>query len=248
LSASNRPTPSRLLALCLFAASPLLAQLPGSTSATTFAPFLLPLETDPNASGTGSILNSNGLTLALTNPFFQPLGTNGRTCATCHQPANSMSISAATVQQRYTLSSGQDPLFAPIDGANCPDAVTSSHVYAISDPANPHSLLLNRALIRIGLPWPPKGIKPEFTIAGVWDPTHCELNTKWGLTSSTPTVSVYRRSLMAANLKYDTTVAKDQIAPGQILPTDPTPDFRKRATSCMTAANQPCNIKRWMLS
>jgi hypothetical protein len=159
-----------------------------------------------------------------------------------------MSISAATVQQRYTLSSGQDPLFAPIDGANCPDAVTSSHVYAISDPANPHSLLLNRALIRIGLPWPPKGIKPEFTIAGVWDPTHCELNTKWGLTSSTPTVSVYRRSLMAANLKYDTTVAKDQIAPGQILPTDPTPDFRKRATSCMTAANQPCNIKRWMLS
>lgn len=194
---------------------------PGSTSATTFAPILLPSEMYPNATGMAGTLNANGLTLALTNPFFQPLGTNGRTCATCHQPANSMSISVSTVQQRYTSSHGQDPLFAPVDGANCPDAVTSSAFYAISDPANPRSLLLNRALIRVGLPWPPKGITPEFSIAKVTDATHCELNANYGLLSKEPTISVYRRSLMAANLKYVTTVGPGAAAPGQVLPIDP---------------------------
>ena len=133
-----------------------------------------------------------------------------------------MSISTPTVQQRYTLSHGQDPIFLPVDGANCPDAVTSNQFYAISDPNNPHSLLLNRALIRVGLPWPPAAVKtPEFYIAGVWDPTHCELNTNYGLLSKNPTVSVYRRSLMAANLKYVTTVGSGVTAPGQTLPVDP---------------------------
>ena len=205
------------------ATEPLAAQLPllPSTSATRYSPILLPFEQDPNPTGLGQTFNGSGLTIAALNPFFQPLGTNGRTCATCHQPENSMSMSVSTVQQRYTLSHGQDPLFAPIDGANCPDAVTSSTFYAISDPANPRSLLLNRALIRVGLPWPPKGITPEFNIVGVWDPTHCELNTTYGLLSKTPTVSVYRRSLMAANLKYVTTVGKGAAAPGQVLPVDP---------------------------
>ena len=213
-----------LFGLAAMVSKPLAAQLPwlpGSASATSFTPFLLPLEQDPNATGLGQTFNGNGLTIAALNPFFQPLGTNGRTCATCHQPANSMSIAISTVQQRYLLSRGQDPLFAPIDGANCPDAVTSSTFYAISDPANPHSLLLNRALIRVGLPWPPKGITPEFNIVGVWDPTHCELNTNYGLLSKPPTISVYRRSLMAANLKYVTTVGKGAAAPGQLLPIDP---------------------------
>ena len=221
------PKSIRSIALFLFglvavSAAPLFAQdLFDSTSATTFNPFLFGVENDPNPTGFGQTLNMNGLTIAALSPFFQPLGTNGRTCATCHQPANSMSLSVSTVQQRYTLSRGQDPLFAAVDGANCPDAVTSAKLYAINDPNNPHSLLLNRALIRIGLPWPPKGVTPEFYIAGVWDPTHCELNTNYGLTSKSPTVSVYRRSLMAANLKYVTTVGKGVTAPGQVLPIDP---------------------------
>lgn len=203
---------------------PLAAQFPwspGNTNALFYSPLLLPSETDPNATGFAQTLNQNGLIFAPLNPFFQALGTNGRTCATCHQPSVSMGISTPTVQQRYTLSKGQDPLFMPVDGANCPDAVTSTKFYAISDPSNPHSLLLNRALIRIGLAWPPAGVTPEFYIAGVWDPTHCELNSNYGLLSKTPTVSVYRRSLMAANLKYVTTVGPGVTAPGQTLPIDP---------------------------
>ena len=108
---------------------PLAAQFPwspGNTNALFYSPLLLPSEIDPNATGFAQTLNQNGLIFAPLNPFFQALGTNGRTCATCHQPSVSMGISVPTVQQRYTLSKGQDPLFMPVDGANCPDAVTST--------------------------------------------------------------------------------------------------------------------------
>jgi hypothetical protein len=215
-----------LLGMTSVATAPLAAQfpapwLPGSTSALTFSPFLLPSESDPNPSGIGGTLNQNGFLFAPLNPFFQALGTNERTCATCHQPSVAMGISVQTVRERYMLSHAQDPLFLPVDGANCPDAVASSTFYGISDPNNPHSLLLDRALIRIGLPWPAKGVTPEFYIAGVWDPTHCELNANYGLLSKNPTVSVYRRSLIAANLKYVTTVGVGVTPPGVTLPTDP---------------------------
>src|SRR5512138_842562 len=32
------------------------------------------------------------------NPFFQELGSNGRTCATCHQPAQAWTIAPVEVQ------------------------------------------------------------------------------------------------------------------------------------------------------
>src|SRR5689334_5878010 len=56
-----------------------------------------------------------------SNPFFQSLGTNGRTCATCHQADQAFSMSAEKIRERFTFSHGGDPLFAPVDGANCPD-------------------------------------------------------------------------------------------------------------------------------
>src|SRR5438105_6804532 len=37
----------------------------------------------------------------LTGPFFQSLGTNGRTCATCHQPSDAWTVSAAHVKARF---------------------------------------------------------------------------------------------------------------------------------------------------
>ena len=33
-------------------------------------------------------------TITAKNPFFQDLGTNGRTCFTCHQPQNGWTVSA----------------------------------------------------------------------------------------------------------------------------------------------------------
>ena len=80
------------------------------------------------------------------NDFFQPLGTNGRTCATCHQADQAFGLNARHVQQLFSQTHGDDPLFAPVDGANCPDAG--------KEDAAGHSLLLKNGLIRVGITLP----------------------------------------------------------------------------------------------
>ena len=154
-----------------------------------------------NPSGRLSILNTAGRIETKGNAFFEPIGENGRACVTCHQPADAMSISVETIQQRWQATNGKDPLFAAIDGKNCPDLPDA-------DPKS-HSLLLSRGLIRVFLPWPPKAVdgsavKPEFTIEVVRDPTGCNTSSVYGLNSPSPTVSVYRRPRPVANLKYVT--------------------------------------------
>lgn len=136
------------------------------------------------------------------HPFFEPIGSNGRACVTCHQPANSMSLSVEMVQARWAETQGRDPLFAMVDGANCPNLTPG-------DPES-HSLLLEHGLFRIGMPWPPRApdggsIVPEFTLEVVEDPSGCNLDDVYGLNSENPTVSVYRRPRMSANLRYVTT-------------------------------------------
>src|SRR5690348_13884594 len=72
----------------------------------------------PDPTGILQVFNQNG-GLDLTGPFFQSLGTNGRSCATCHQPSDAMSVSAAHIQQRFDATQGLDPIFRPVDGSNC---------------------------------------------------------------------------------------------------------------------------------
>jgi hypothetical protein len=162
---------------------------------------LAALATYHNASGSIGILNANGPVETAGHPFFEPIGRNGRACVTCHQPANAMSISVDMIRKRWADTKGKDPLFAPVDGMNCP------HLPA-DDPAS-FSLLLERGLFRIFLPWPPRSpdgspIEPEFTLEVVRDPTGCNTHPEYGLGSTNPMVSVYRRPRPAANLRYVT--------------------------------------------
>jgi len=155
----------------------------------------------PNAHGQIGIVSKTPVDTK-GHPFFEPMGTNGRACITCHQPANSMSLSVDTVQQRWKASGSKDPLFAMIDGANCPNLNP--------DDESSHSLLLKHGLFRIGMPWPPRDangqpISPEFSIEVVKDPAGCNLDQRYGIKSGTPTISVYRRPRMSANLRYVTT-------------------------------------------
>src|SRR5690606_10492514 len=94
---------------------------------------------------------------------------------------------------------GTDPIFAAVDGMNCPHLPPG-------DPAS-HSLLLERGLFRIPLPWPPvdeagRPIAPEFTLEVVRDPTGCNTHPVYGITGERREVSVYRRPRPAANLRY----------------------------------------------
>jgi hypothetical protein len=110
-----------------------------------------------------------------------------------------MGLSVAALRERWRVTGGRDPVFAAIDGSNNPRLP--------QDQASSHSLLLDRGLIRVALPWPPRPIAgrhvtPEFTIDVVRDPTGVNLDPTYGLKSAEPTVSVFRRPRPVANLKY----------------------------------------------
>ncbi len=145
--------------------------------------------------GLVSTYNKNG-PITENTPFFQSLGTNGRTCATCHVAGNAMGLSTQNIQERFLLTQGHDPLFAAFDGGNCP--ATSSN-----DPAT-HSLLLRNGLIRIPLQLPATA---QFTIRAVVDPYGCAIVTD--PVSKLQTVSVYRRPLPTTNLKFLSTIMFD---------------------------------------
>lgn len=152
-----------------------------------------------NSAGRLGIINADGAVNTDGHPFFEPLGENGRACVSCHQPADGMSLSVETIVRRWRETSGADPLFAMIDGANCPHLPPA-------DPAS-HSLLLRRGLIRVGLSWPPVAadgtpIAPEFELEVVRDPTGCNTHPVYGLNGERHEVSVYRRPRPAANLRY----------------------------------------------
>src|SRR5437660_982699 len=103
--------------------------------------------TFPDASGFLATVNQGGPTVQASNPFFQDLGTNGRRCVTCHEPGDAMSITPPHVRQRFNSTQGMDPLFRPVDGANCPTADVST----LDGRRNAYSLLLTKGLIRIGI-------------------------------------------------------------------------------------------------
>jgi hypothetical protein len=166
-------------------------------------PVIPQLEIDLDPSGAVATFQPRGSTVTAKNAFFQDIGTNGRTCFTCHQPEDGWSLSAQHAQDRFHADSN-DPLFRLVDGATCPSDDVSTH----GKKRKAYSLLLKRGLIRIGLPMPSAGL--EFQITDVNDPYGCNTNSTTGLTGSTAgTVSVYRRPLPATNLGFLNTVMWD---------------------------------------
>ena len=151
----------------------------------------------PNDNGVLRTLITGGPVRTQGHPFFEPLGTNGRACVSCHQPADAMSLSAATVRQRWEVTGGRDPIFAAIDGSNCPTLPQGV--------ASSHSLLLERGLFRVERPWPVtefngRPVTPDFTIEVVRDPWGCNSGAEYGPENGR--ISVYRRPRPLANLKY----------------------------------------------
>lgn len=124
-----------------------------------------------------------------TSPFFASLGTNGRSCATCHVPSTAFGLSAADARARFAVTHGDDPLFTGLDGADCPDAPRAA--------AAGHSLMLGNGLLRIALAVPQS---PEFTVETVRDPYGCD--DRVDPASGARTLSVYRRPLPATNLRF----------------------------------------------
>ncbi len=168
-------------------------------------PLIIPkFEQDPDPSGIIATLQPTGPTQTSKNAFFQSLGTNDRTCFTCHQPQDAWTVSAQHVQQRFDADPN-DPLFRLVDGATCP----SDDVSTPGGRQRAFVLLLKKGLIRIGLPMP-SSTTLQFRVVSVNDPYNCNTNPTTGLTSSTTgIVSSYRRPLPATNLGFLSTIMWD---------------------------------------
>ena len=128
-----------------------------------------------------------------SNPFFMPLGTNGRSCATCHPVAQGLTFTPDYAQRVFSSTKGLDPLFAPVDGTNNPVADMST----VAARAANCSMMLSKGLLRIGLPIPAHA---EFSLASVDDP--------YGYASAKE-LSCFRRPLPATNLRFLSSVMWD---------------------------------------
>lgn len=163
----------------------------GQTAGSQSLPNLFPL---PNGSGLVATYNAGGRPIDLSGPFFQSLGANGRSCASCHLPTEGWSISADEVKLRFELTLGLDPIFRTNDGSNCDHNIDTS---SLQGRRNAYSLLRNKGLIRVALAMPANA---EFTVLSVVNPYGC---------GDTATLSMYRRPLPATNLRFLSTVMWD---------------------------------------
>src|SRR5437016_3198556 len=82
--------------------------------------------TDPFSDATGTIqtFSASG-SVDTTGAFFRSIGSNGRTCVSCHVPASGWTITPSELNARFTATQGLDPVFRTVDGSNSPDADVS---------------------------------------------------------------------------------------------------------------------------
>ena len=147
----------------------------------------------PNSGGILRTITLDGSSIDTNNPFFQSLGTNGRSCVSCHVANTGWTISPAEVQDRFNKTSGLDPIFRTNDGSNSPTADVST----LAARRDAYSMLLSKGLIRVGLPIPAGA---EFELSEVDDP--------YGFASAAE-LSLFRRPLPTTNLRFLTSVMWD---------------------------------------
>jgi hypothetical protein len=135
-----------------------------------------------------------------------------------------MSVTPAQLKERWRKTNGQDPVFAAIDGSNCPALPQAKEAS--------HSLLLNRGLFRVALKVPANA---EFTLEVVRDPAGCNA-------TGSPTISVYRRSRITANLKY-VTFGASPLNPHTGDPVDLDPDTHQPVAMNLMADARAATLK-----
>ena len=145
-----------------------------------------------NPTGIARTYNLGGAT-DFDNLFFQSLGTNGRSCGSCHDAADGWTIVPSHVQARFEATNGEDPIFRTNDGSNSPVADVST----VDAKRSAYSMLLTKGLIRVGIGVPSNA---EFDLIGVDDP--------YGYASASE-LSLFRRPLPATNLRFLATVMWD---------------------------------------
>jgi cytochrome c peroxidase len=161
----------------------------GAAGEPTRLPNVVPV---PNPMGLAATFSTSG-PIDLTGAFFQSLGTNGRSCGSCHQASDGWTVIPSHIRARFEASRGTDPIFRTNDGANSPTADVST----VSARRSAYSMLLNKGLIRVGIGIPANA---EFDLVAVDDP--------YGHASAAE-LSLFRRPLPSTNLKFLSTFMWD---------------------------------------
>ena len=124
LTACSAPLPSASQAERASAISVAVA-VPEATPPSDFGSYATALSVFGDPAGQWSNFAATGV-VPPTNPFFLALGSNKRTCGTCHNPNNGWTESPTNLNNRFTASNGNDPIFASLDGTNCPSLNTAT--------------------------------------------------------------------------------------------------------------------------
>ena len=168
-----------------------------------------------NPSGYAATYSTAGF-IDTANPFFQSLGSNGRSCESCHQQAEGWTVTPEGVRRRFRASAGTDPIFRLNDGANSPLADVST----VAARREAYSMLLSKGLIRVGIGIPDN---TEFELIKADDP--------YGYASAKE-LSLFRRPLPTTNLKFLSTAMWDARETHK----DPaSPDYLAGTTTCFAS-------------
>ncbi|MGC1728566.1 MAG: hypothetical protein WA747_04205 [Steroidobacteraceae bacterium] len=130
--------------------------------------------------------STNNFNTGTTNGFFANLGTNGRTCGTCHVEANAWTFTPLHAQ----LLRHNDPLFAPVDGSDCPPVSGNQEPNSANS-----SMVLKYAVIRIQLAIPATA---NFALASATNPKRCAIPP--GSPAISGDLFLFRRPLPSTNL------------------------------------------------
>ena len=140
-------------------------------------------------------VSTNAFSAGATNGFFANLGTNGRTCNSCHVVEDGWTI---TPGHARALASN-DPLFTPNDGSDCPPtSATQGPKKALS------TELVNYGLIRVGIGIPSTA---NFSLVSATNPERCALPP--GSAGAGSQLFLFRRPLPSTNLVFDATIMWD---------------------------------------
>jgi cytochrome c peroxidase len=130
-----------------------------------------------------------------SNGFFASLGSNGRTCNSCHVVASGWTITPADAQSRAR----NDPLFAPVDGADCPPTSAAQ----LPD-SKLSTEVTGYALIRIQIGIPDNA---DFALVSASNPKNCAIAP--GSAEADGQLFMFRRPLPSTNLVFDSAIMWD---------------------------------------
>jgi len=165
------------------------------TSSATKAPASTTVQDTSDDLGTLESDSPSDFDAGASNGFFANLGSNGRTCNTCHVVASAWTFTPADAQGRAR----NDPLFAPVDGADCPPtSATQAPDSTLS------TEVTNYGLIRIQLGIPATA---DFTLVSATNPKGCAIAP--GSAGANGQLFMFRRPLPSTNLIFDSAIMWD---------------------------------------